>query len=89
MGIFLSKASTATSSRPSWARVYSTTLGVRGGAAASTAETVGGEAELGSAAVHPASMAAVKDPFRHLPGLEVCVGFHPCCGRGLSVVFFT
>ena len=75
MGIFLSKASTAASSRPNqpnWARVYSTTLGVRGGAA-STAETVGSEAAPGSVAAHPASTPAVNDPFRHLPGVEVGV----------------
>lgn len=75
MGIFLSKASTAGSTRPNWARVYSAAVGVRGGAAAaSTAETaVGGEASTGSAAAHPAAAAAANDPFGHLPALEVCV----------------
>eukprot|EP00903_Cladosiphon_okamuranus_P020178 g18522.t1 len=72
VGIFLSKATTSTaasSSRPNWARVYSTALGVRGGAA-STAETVGRDSAPGSAAVHPAPAPTVNDPFRHLPGIE-------------------
>eukprot|EP00752_Nemacystus_decipiens_P002932 g2727.t1 len=71
MSMFLSKVSTAASSRPSWSRVYTTALSVRGGAAASAAEAVGGEsATRGTAVHHSASAAAVNDPFQHLPGLE-------------------
>lgn len=75
-GIFLSKASTAGATaaggRPNWARVYSTTLGVRGGGA-SVVDVVGSGAGEGSAVASPtaAAAAARSDPFQHLPGLEV------------------
>lgn len=60
--ILLSKARSSSASaagRPNWARVYSTSLGVRGGA---TTEGMDGP---GKAAPRPS-----KDPFAHLPGIE-------------------
>ncbi|CAN0022908.1 unnamed protein product [Scytosiphon promiscuus] len=74
MGIFLSPSSAASSgSRPNWARVYSTTLGVRGGAS-TAAEAIGGGTASGSATTSSTSTAtadgAPSDPFQHLPGIE-------------------
>lgn len=89
MGLLFSKASTtASGSRPNWARVYSTAVGVRGGAAA-TAEAVGGlastasAAETSSASTSSAAAAAAteSDPFQHLPGIEVCYCCCCCCRR--------
>ncbi len=78
-GIFLSKASTAgatasAGARPNWARLYSTTLGVRGGGASVVDTIVSGDGE-GSAVASPAPPAAAtaarSNLFQHLPGLEV------------------
>lgn len=77
--ILLCKGSKAAGSRPKLARMCSSS----GGAAASTAETVVGEAAPGSAAVDSKSATAVNDRFRHLPGLQVRVSFTQNCARGL------
>ena len=61
--ILLSKARSSSASaagRPNWARVYSTSLGVRGGA---TSDGIDGP---GNAAPRQS-----KDPFAHLPAIEV------------------
>lgn len=71
MGIFLSPSSAASGSRPNWARVYSTTLGVRGGAS-TTVETTDSATTSSSAAAAAAADGPSRDPFQHLPGIEVC-----------------
>lgn len=61
--ILLSKALSSCASgagRPNWTRVYTTSLGVRGGASSNGVDGSGN-------ATPPTS----KDPFGHLPGIEV------------------
>lgn len=61
--ILLAKAQPSSASamgRPNWARLYSTSLRVRGGA-----EAVGGPDN------NSATSSDTSHPFRHLPGIEV------------------
>lgn len=52
-------AASSGTSRSNWARVYSTSLGVRGGASTEDVEA-------------PSATATSTDPFAHLPKIEVC-----------------
>ncbi|CAM9344898.1 unnamed protein product [Ectocarpus sp. 12 AP-2014] len=74
IGILLSRAASSTSARPQpWGRVYSTALGVRGGASSATVEAIGVDtAAAGSPGTSgpTSSPAATSDPFQHLPGIK-------------------